>query len=135
MAFPSGASQLTQPSYFRARDNGGAAAIPRGYIVTRLSAGGVALSAGASENLYGVSTETMSVGGPTSSVQVGGIAPVVAGGAFLPGDYITSDAQGRGIKATITGQRVIGQAEDASSGVGACAGVELKTGIYTAPPA
>jgi hypothetical protein len=73
--------------------------------------------------------------GPRKRVEVihAGLASVLLGGAVVNGDFITSDAQGRGVRA-VAGDRYVGFAlEDGVAG----AGIEVlvQIGQLVAPPA
>lgn len=69
-------------------------------------------AADATKFIYGVSSELdTDVGEHCSVHSVGNIADIVYGGTVTRGDPLTSDAQGRAIKATTTGQFIGGFAE------------------------
>ncbi|PWK07504.1 DUF2190 family protein [Tumebacillus permanentifrigoris] len=62
--------------------------------------------------------------GGTASVQVGGVAPTMAGGVFSAGDPITIDAQSRAVRA-VSGNRGFGIALESAAGAGEIVAVLL----------
>ncbi len=116
---------VSQPNYHRTLGNVGSADIEVGRIVARSGAyPGCELATSPAQSLVGVSVEKMTVDGPVRSVQVDGVAPVLAGAAFLRGAHLTADSQGRAVEAT-DGDEVIGTAETASTGANEWVSVEL----------
>lgn len=61
----------------------------------------------ATENLVGVWQETQATAGARCKLMITGISSVLLGGTVTRGDYITSDANAKGVKAVI-GNNVIG---------------------------
>jgi hypothetical protein len=93
-------------------------------LVTEGAAAGIgAEAAGATANIIGISSELdTAVGERCSVLMAGNIAPVVYGGTVAQGDTLTSDAQGRAITTTTTGNRYVGTAEVAGvvGDIGTC---------------
>lgn len=72
----------------------------------------------ATEALIGTSDELGKQTNGMVDVAMSDIPEVESGAAIAVGDPLTADAQGRAIKATATGQRIIGFAFAAASGDG-----------------
>jgi len=62
--------------------------------------GTVAHAGTATDKMFGITTEVGAVEGERADVIYSGPALVETGGAFDKGDFLTSDSQGRAIKAT-----------------------------------
>ncbi len=80
-------------------------------------------AADATKFIVGVNSEVAAAIGERASIHsVGNIADVEYGGNVARGDPLTSDAQGRAIKATTTGQHCVGYAEvsGVSGDIGSC---------------
>lgn len=123
-------STISQPNYHRDAKNVGASDIPKNRIlkVSGSASDGVDLATSAGDVFFGVSTEALTVGGPTRSAQVAGRYPVATGGAFSRGADLTSDDEGRVIEAS-AGDSIIGRAVEASTGAGLTVSVELREGL------
>ena len=90
-----------------------AAAIAARMIVKFDGAGLVVVADGATAPLAGVSEYGCDAKGDAVSIATAGHGPIVtAGAAIAAGDYLTSNAEGKAIKATTTGQYCIGVAEE-----------------------
>jgi hypothetical protein len=89
------------------------AAVGKRLLVAYGAADGTCVQAsGATAKIVGVSENIDHVAGERVSVfKVGNTADVVYGGTVARGDPITSDANGRAIKATAAGQYCVGDAE------------------------
>lgn len=72
----------------------------------------ISSATGSSTYLYGVTTECKSYAGRVADVICSGQAQVELGGSVVCNDPLTSDAQGRAVKATQDGQYIIGYAEE-----------------------
>lgn len=90
-----------------------AEAVVEGYRIVKPGAsGGVVKAAASSDLILGTSgtREDCPVGG-LLNLALGALPRVRLGGTVAAGEPITSDANGKGIKATTTGQRHLGFAE------------------------
>lgn len=65
----------------------------------------------ATDKLLGTSDELDHVAGETVDLAVGPVPKVKLGGTVAAGDALTSDANGKAIATTTTGNRIIGVAE------------------------
>lgn len=76
------------------------------------------------EAVIGVLQNDPGAAGRESAVRTGGRSPVLCGGSFNPGDFVTTDSQGRAVKYTkatvftgtpyiVSGTPVLGVAEEA----------------------
>jgi hypothetical protein len=83
--------------------------------------GSVVQAAAATDASIGVTTSLPAGAGERCDVIRNGVAEVIYGGNVTRGDALTSDANGKAIKATAVAQRVIGFAEvsGAANDVGA----------------
>lgn len=89
------------------------------YRIVTVDAGRQATQATAATlALIGTSDELGRQSNNTVDVAMSDIPEVESGAAIAVGDPLTADAQGRAVKATATGQRVIGFALAAASGAG-----------------
>jgi len=73
------------------------------------TSGRVAVVASAGGDADGVLTNKPTVAGEAASVQIGGIAKVVAGGTITAGDKVQSDAAGKALTAA-SADHVLGRA-------------------------
>lgn len=89
------------------------AAVAKNRLVNWGAADGtVAVAVDGSKELVGVSSELDTAAGDYCSVfRIGNIAEVIYGGNVARGDPLTADGTGRAIKATVSGQFVVGNAE------------------------
>lgn len=69
------------------------------------------VAAAATDKLLGTSDELDHVTGEVVDVAVGAVPKVRLGGTVAAGDALTSDANGKAIATTTTGNRIIGFAE------------------------
>jgi hypothetical protein len=84
-------------------------------IVKHGSADGlIAQGAAATDALCGVSTEVGAEDGGVIDIVKSGIPEIEFGGTVAAGDPLTSDADGKAIKATVAGSRIIGFADVAA---------------------
>jgi len=82
------------------------------FVVEGATDGTCVEATGATTTLIGISAEVDTPVGDRVSVQQGGnVAEILYGGTIARGDYLTSDAQGRAIATTTTGNRYGGIAE------------------------
>ncbi len=80
-----------------------AAADIAAYRFVKFTDGGIAPASAGTDNIIGVSEEVKNTAGYTTDVYIAGsFAEVEAGGAFSAGDALTSDADGKAVKATNT---------------------------------
>lgn len=77
-----------------------------------------AQAAAATQALIGTSDALGKQSNGVVDVAMSDIPEVESGAAIVLGDPLTADAQGRAVKATATGQRIIGFAFAAASGAG-----------------
>lgn len=77
------------------------------------AAGSCIKAAAATDKLLGTSDELNHVTGEVVDIAVGPVPKVRLGGTVAVGDWLTSDANGKAITTTTTGNRVIGYAEQA----------------------
>lgn len=82
------------------------------------TAGLVAQAGGADEPLIGTTDELGLQSNGRADIAMSALPEVEAGGAVACGDALTSDAQGRAVKATTTGQHIIGFALMAAQAAG-----------------
>lgn len=75
------------------------------------AAGSCIKAAAATDKLLGTSDELDHVTGEVVDIAVGPVPFVKLGGTVAVGDWLTSDASGRAIATTTTGNQVIGRAE------------------------
>lgn len=68
-------------------------------------------AAAATDKLLGTSDELDHTTGETVDLQLGPVGKVVLGGTVAAGDALTSDANGKAVKTTTIGDRIIGFAE------------------------
>ncbi len=89
------------------------------FLILKYAGAGLAdVAAAATAPLAGVSEHGCSAVGDALSVAVEGQgAQVTSGEAIAAGDYLTSDANGKAIKATTVGQYCIGVAEEDAAGI------------------
>ena len=73
--------------------------------------GGCAKAAAATDKIIGTSDELDHTIGEVVDVAVGAVPKVRLGGTVAAGDALTSDAAGKAIATTTTGNRIIGYAE------------------------
>lgn len=71
----------------------------------------VATAAAATDPLAGTTGKLGGETGDMSDITLAGIGGVQLGGTVAAGDPLTSNADGKAIKATVAGQRIIGSAE------------------------
>lgn len=77
--------------------------------------GNCAIAAAATDSLLGVTERVAVPAGQVASICRSGFPPVTYGGTVAAGDYLTSDANGKAIKAVPASgatMQVIGQAEE-----------------------
>lgn len=77
------------------------------------TAGGCAKASAATDKIIGTSDELVHAIGEVVDVAVGPVPQVRLGGTVAAGDALTSDANGKAIATTTTGNRIIGYAEAA----------------------
>jgi hypothetical protein len=82
-------------------------------IKTGAAAGSCIKAAAATDKLLGTSDELDHTVGEVVDLAVGPVPKVKLGGAVAVGDALTSDANGKAIATTTTGNRIIGFAESA----------------------
>ena len=87
-------------------------------IVAHDGSGGYKQATAATEALVGTADELGKQPNGGADVAMSDQPEVEAGAAVAAGDPLTSDAQGRAVKATATGQRIIGFAFASASGAG-----------------
>lgn len=113
----------------RPAKNSGATEIPLGTIVKFSGEGTIVPSAAATDDHYGVTMYRIPAGA-IGDVQVTGKAIVRAGAALAtPGTWLTADASGRAVAATIDASslsRLIGQQVSISTAVDQLIEVELR---------
>lgn len=80
-------------------------------IVKPGAAGGVVKAAAATDKLLGTSDSLDHATGDLVDVAIGPVPLVRLGGTVAAGDALTSDANGKAIATTTTGDRIIGFAE------------------------
>lgn len=73
--------------------------------------GEAAQASAATDALMGVTDAVAPAAGERTDIVKSGIADVTYGGNVAKGDPLTSDANGKAIKATVAGSRLIGYAE------------------------
>ena len=73
--------------------------------------GGCAKASAATDKIIGTSDELDHVTGEMVDIAVGLVPKVRLGGTVAAGDALTSDANGKAIATTTTGNRIIGYAE------------------------
>jgi len=99
----------TQTKNFKAE-----AAVPRRRIVKfGADEGSILVGAAAGDKIFGISSEIDAAIGERCDVHLAGLAEAVFGGAVGPGDFVTSDAEGRAIAAAPAAganANIIGQA-------------------------
>lgn len=124
---------ITQPNYFRTGLSEEVADIAAGLILAPGTAVDAVLKAtGATDELLGVSVETMEPG-VQRSYQVDGKVPVLSGAAVAAGALVTADATARAVTASgsaTSTARILGRAVTASSGAGELIEVELSKGAF-----
>ena len=80
-----------------------AAADIAAYRFVKFAEGGVVQAAAGTDNIIGVSEELKNTAGYATDVYIAGsFAEIEAGGAFSAGEALTSDADGKAVKATKT---------------------------------
>lgn len=72
------------------------------FRMVKINASGLAVAAGAGEKAVGVLQDAPDASGKDASVAFKGVTKMEAGAAVTAGDYIMSDATGRGITGTAT---------------------------------
>lgn len=75
--------------------------------------GGCVKASAATDKIIGTSDELAHAAGEVVDVAVGSVPKVRLGGTVAAGDALTSDANGKAIATTTTGNRIIGYAEAA----------------------
>ena len=119
------------PNYFRNVTNVGAATIVAKKLVkisgTTYKGGDVASAA--ADKPLGVAVEDIAVGA-TKSVRVSGPVVATSGGALVRGDYVTSDASGRAIATTTSGNGVWGRVMTPTSAADQDFLLEMAPGKY-----
>jgi hypothetical protein len=101
---------MTSVTHFRARL--AEAAVERFRIVKPgVAAGTCVKAAAATDKLLGTSDELDHVTGEMVDISLQPLGKVKLGGTVTPGDWLTSDANGKAIATTTAGNAVIGQAE------------------------
>jgi hypothetical protein len=87
------------------------------YRIAALSAKVITQATGPAQALIGTTDEVGKHSNSGADLALSGLPEVECGGAIAPGDALTSDAQGRAVKAA-AGNRIIGFAlEDGATGV------------------
>lgn len=83
------------------------------YLIVKHSAndGEVTQASAATDTLLGVTEGIAPAAGERVDIVLSGLADVTYGGNVAKGDPLTSDANGKAIKATVAGSRIIGFAE------------------------
>ncbi len=87
------------------------------YYIAHMDTDGDAVLAGAGEACLGVIVEENAVDKP-ATVQIGGVAKVVAGAAITAGAEVASDANGKAVTASGAGTKTLGVALESATGDG-----------------
>lgn len=99
---------MANPGLTKSFDVGGAVAPYR--IVTHGNGDRIAVQASAPTDALIGTTDVLGAGADDSRMDViiGGLPEVEFGGTVVRGDPLTADADGRAVKATVSGSRIIG---------------------------
>jgi len=84
-------------------------------LLMKVSADEEVDTAGAGDKCVGVLMNKPAAAGRGAEVMTAGVAMLIAGATVAIGDYIKSDAAGKGIKTTTAGDEVVGRAESAAN--------------------